>query len=332
PGAEGAADRLEPGQLEAREPAERGPAVSLCLLPRELVRGTAGGSRRSPRHRRVRERVRQRRGAAAGLRAPVASGEVRPGRAAAPEELRRPRGMILLPAVDIRDGKAVRLRQGRFDEETVYADDPLEAARSFVEAGANFLHLVDLDGAREGEPVNLHHVERIASQLEVAVELGGGLRSIASIRRALAAGASRVVMGTAALTDPDLLEEALQAFTSRILVGIDVRGGLVSVAGWTQATQMRGDEAIRRLQTQGATRFVYTNVDRDGMLDGPDLDEVRRVSETVRGRFLYSGGIGSIDDLQALRSARLVNLAGVISGKALYEGRFGVREGQEALA
>src|SRR6185503_16802340 len=188
--------------------------------------------------------------------------------------------MILLPAVDIRDGKAVRLRQGRFEDETVYAEDPLEAARSFVEAGANFLHVVDLDGAREGEPVNLRHVERIASELDVAVELGGGLRSIASIRRALGAGAMRVVLGTAALTDPDLLDEALSAFTSRILVGIDVRGGLVS----------------------------------------------------VRGRFLYSGGIGSIDDLRALRSARLVNLAGVISGKALYEGRFGVREGQEALA
>jgi phosphoribosylformimino-5-aminoimidazole carboxamide ribotide isomerase len=239
--------------------------------------------------------------------------------------------MILLPAVDIRDGKAVRLRQGRFDEETVYADDPLEAASSFARAGANFLHVVDLDGAREGEPVNLHHVERIATTLDVAVELGGGLRSIASIRRALAAGVTRVVLGTAALTDPDLLDEALSAFTSRILVGVDVRGGLVSVSGWTQETQMRGDEAIRRLQGQGATRFAYTNVDRDGMLEGPDLDEVRRISEAVRGRFLYSGGIGSVEDLEALRSLRLVNLAGVIAGKALYEGRFTVREGQEAL-
>ena len=240
--------------------------------------------------------------------------------------------MILLPAVDIRDGKAVRLRQGRFEDETLYADDPFQAARSFVEAGANFLHVVDLDGAREGEPVNLRHVERIATELDVAVELGGGLRSIASIRRALGAGVLRVVMGTAALTDPDLLDEALKAFTSRILVGVDIRGGLVSVSGWTQETQMRGDEAIRRLQSQGATRFVYTNVDRDGMLEGPDLDEVARISETVRGRFLYSGGIGSADDLRALRALRLVNLAGVISGKALYEGRFSVREGKEALA
>jgi phosphoribosylformimino-5-aminoimidazole carboxamide ribotide isomerase len=240
--------------------------------------------------------------------------------------------MILLPAVDIRDGKAVRLRQGHFDEETVYADDPLEAARSFVEAGARFLHVVDLDGAREGEPVNLEHVRRITTELEVPVEVGGGLRSIASIRRALGAGASRVVLGTAAFTDPDLLDEALSAFTSRILVGVDVRGGMVSVAGWTRETQVRGEDAIRRMQQRGATRFVYTNVDRDGMLEGPDLDEVKRVSEAVRGRFLYSGGVASIEDLRALRSLRLLNLGGVISGKALYEGRFAVRDGQEALA
>jgi phosphoribosylformimino-5-aminoimidazole carboxamide ribotide isomerase len=239
--------------------------------------------------------------------------------------------MILLPAVDIRDGRAVRLRQGDFAEETVYADDPLEAARSFVEAGARFLHVVDLDGAREGEPVNLDHVKRIAAEVDVPVELGGGLRSIASIRRALGAGAARVVLGTAAFTDPELLHEALSAFTSRVLVGVDVRGGHVSVAGWTRETQARGEDAIRRLQQQGATRFVYTNVDRDGMLEGPDLEEVKRVSEAVRGRFLYSGGIGSIGDLEALRALRLVNLAGVISGKALYEGRFTVRDGQAAL-
>jgi phosphoribosylformimino-5-aminoimidazole carboxamide ribotide isomerase len=239
--------------------------------------------------------------------------------------------MILLPAVDIRDGRAVRLRQGDFAEETVYADDPFEAAHSFVEAGARFLHVVDLDGAREGEPVNLHHVERIAGELDVPVELGGGLRSIASIRRALAAGAARVVLGTAAFNDPDLLDEALSAFTSRILVGVDVRGGQVSVAGWTRETQTRGEDAIRRLQQQGVTRFVYTNVDRDGMLQGPDLNEVKRISGAVRGRFLYSGGIGSLKDLAALRELRLLNLAGVISGKALYEGRFTVRDGQAVL-
>src|SRR5918998_1162679 len=196
--------------------------------------------------------------------------------------------MILLPAVDIRDGRAVRLRQGDFADETVYADDPFDAARSFVEAGARFLHVVDLDGAREGEPVNLHHVERIAGELDVPVELGGGLRSIASIRRALAAGGGRVVLGTAAFTDPELLDEALSAFTSRILVGVDVRGGQVSVAGWTRETQARGEDAIRRLPQQGGPPLLFTSGDRDGRLEGADLDEVRRISEAIRGRFLIS--------------------------------------------
>src|SRR5919198_5648542 len=141
--------------------------------------------------------------------------------------------MILLPAVDIRDGKAVRLRQGRFDEETVYSDDPLEAARSFVEAGARFLHVVDLDGARAGEPVGLDHLQRIAGELRVPVQYGGGLRSLASIRRALAAGAERVVVGTAAYTDPEFLEETLETWDPRVLVAVDARGGHVSVAGWT---------------------------------------------------------------------------------------------------
>lgn len=239
--------------------------------------------------------------------------------------------MILLPAVDIRDGRAVRLRQGDFAEETVYADDPLEAARSFVEAGARFLHVVDLDGARQGKPANLHHLERIAGDLGVPVQYGGGLRSLVSVRRALAAGAERVVLGTAAYTDADFLEEALRAWDPRVLVAIDVRGGHVSVAGWTKETQMLPGDVIRRMQRSGATRFVYTNVDRDGMLEGPDLEEVRRVSDTIRGRFIYSGGIGSLEDLRALRSLRLLNLAGVISGKALYEGRFGVAEARQAL-
>jgi phosphoribosylformimino-5-aminoimidazole carboxamide ribotide isomerase len=239
--------------------------------------------------------------------------------------------MILLPAVDIRDGKAVRLRQGHFDQETIYADDPLDAARSFVEAGARFLHVVDLDGAREGEPANLHHLERIAADAGVPVQYGGGLRSLASVRKALSAGAQRVVVGTAAYTDAEFLEEALSTWDPRVLVAVDVRGGKVSVSGWTRETQMLPEDLIRRLQAQGATRFVYTNADRDGMLDGVDLDEVARIAGAVRGRFIWSGGIGSLEDLRALRAARLVNLAGVISGKALYEHRFTVAEGQAEL-
>jgi phosphoribosylformimino-5-aminoimidazole carboxamide ribotide isomerase len=239
--------------------------------------------------------------------------------------------MILLPAVDISEGRAVRLRQGRFADETVYADDPLDAARSFVDAGASFLHVVDLDGARTGEPVNIHHLERIKADLDVSVQYGGGLRSMASVGAALAAGADRVVLGTAALRDPDFLEQALWTWDPRVLVAVDVRGGRVAVAGWTQFTDARPEEAVRRLGRMGVSRLIYTNVDRDGMLDGPDLDEVRRMAHAVRGRFLYSGGIGSLEHLRALRDLRLETLAGVIAGRALYEGRFGVREAQEAV-
>jgi phosphoribosylformimino-5-aminoimidazole carboxamide ribotide isomerase len=239
--------------------------------------------------------------------------------------------VILLPAIDIRDGKAVRLEQGDFAKETVYDADPLDAARKWVEAGATQLHVVDLDGAREGEPRNLHHLERIADELDVPVQYGGGLRSLVSVREALAAGAARVVLGTAAYSDLDFLDAVLEAWGVRIVVAIDVRGGYVSVSGWTKTTQMLAADVIRRMQARGVKQFVYTNADRDGMLNGADLDEVKAVSEAIRGRFLYSGGIASLDDLRALKELRLVNLAGVISGKALYEGRFTIEEAQELL-
>jgi phosphoribosylformimino-5-aminoimidazole carboxamide ribotide isomerase len=238
--------------------------------------------------------------------------------------------VILLPAVDIRDGRAVRLQQGDFDRETVYADDPLEAARSF--AGARHLHVVDLDGARDGRPANLHHLERIAEELDVEIQYGGGLRDLAAVGAALAAGAARVVIGTAAYADPVFLEEAIASWDGDVMVAVDVRGGKVSVSGWARETGVAADEVIPWLERHGATRFVYTNVDRDGMLEGPDLDEVRRISDWVgEGRFLYSGGIGAVEHLRALRELDLQNLDGVISGKALYEKRFGVGEALEAL-
>jgi phosphoribosylformimino-5-aminoimidazole carboxamide ribotide isomerase len=239
--------------------------------------------------------------------------------------------MILLPAVDIRGGRAVRLRQGRFDDETVYSDEPLEAARSFVEAGARWLHVVDLDGAREGSPANLEHLERIAGELEVPVQFGGGLRSIGSIRSALDAGAARVLLGTAAITDPDLLSAALEEWGERVAVAVDVRGGRVSVSGWTEELELTAEALIERLQERGAERFVYTNADRDGMLEGLDLEEVSGIAAVVRGGFTISGGVGSLADLEALRDARLPTLEGVISGKALYEGRFTVEEALRAL-
>jgi phosphoribosylformimino-5-aminoimidazole carboxamide ribotide isomerase len=240
--------------------------------------------------------------------------------------------MILLPAIDIRGGRAVRLQRGDFDKETVYVDDPLEAARSFVEAGATFLHVVDLDGAREGKPVNLEHLRRITTELGVAVQYGGGLRDLGAVRSALQAGAERVVVGTAAYTNVEFVDELVATWDKRVVVAVDVRGGHVSVAGWTKATQALPEDIITRLQRRGVNQFMYTNVDRDGTLEGPDLEEVKRISDTVRGRFLYSGGIAALEDLTALRSLRLVNLAGVVSGKALYEHKFSVEDGLAALA
>jgi phosphoribosylformimino-5-aminoimidazole carboxamide ribotide isomerase len=239
--------------------------------------------------------------------------------------------MIFLPAIDIRDGHAVRLEQGRFDKETVYNDDPLEAARSFVEAGARSLHVVDLDGAREGSPQNLEHLKRITDELHIPVQYGGGLRSIVSVREALAAGATRVVLGTAAYNDMEFLDEAVSTWGVRIVVAIDVRDGHVSVSGWTEKTQMLPDTVIQRIQGRGVKQFIYTNADRDGMLNGPDLDEVKHIASVIRGRWIYSGGISSIDDLRALRDLRLLNLAGIISGKALYEGRFTIADAHDVL-
>jgi phosphoribosylformimino-5-aminoimidazole carboxamide ribotide isomerase len=239
--------------------------------------------------------------------------------------------VILLPAVDIRDGKAVRLVQGDFARETVYNDDPLAAAKTWVEQGARSLHVVDLDGALEGAPANLEHLRRIAAAVDVPVQYGGGLRDVRSVRAALSAGADRVVIGTAAYTDVHFLDELIATWASRVIVAVDVRGGRVSVAGWTQETQGRAPDVIERLQHRGVRRFAYTNVDRDGTLEGPDIEDIQRIGAIIRGRFIYSGGIGTLDHLRALAQMRLVNLAGVIAGKSLYEGRFTIAEAHEAL-
>jgi phosphoribosylformimino-5-aminoimidazole carboxamide ribotide isomerase len=239
--------------------------------------------------------------------------------------------MILLPAVDILDGKAVRLTRGEFDQKTVYDADPLDAARRWVEGGARSLHVVDLDGARSGAPVNLEHVRRIAAEVDVPVQLGGGLRTIAAVHRALDAGAARVLLGTAAFQDIDFLDAAVAELDDRVVVSIDARGGRVAGAGWTEQTDIPLEAVIEQLGARGVRRFVYSSIDRDGMLEGPDLDGARRVAEVVRGSYTYSGGVSSLDDLRALVGLRQVNLSGVIIGKALYEHRFTVAEAQAVL-
>ena len=237
--------------------------------------------------------------------------------------------MILYPAIDILDSTAVRLVRGDFDQSTRYAADPLDAARSWQQAGAERLHVVDLDGARAGSPVNLEQVRRIVTETELPVQLGGGLRSLAALDAAAAAGAGRLVLGTAAFTD--VLEPALAAFGDRLVVSVDVRGGRVSTAGWTETGELRTTDAIAELGNRGVRRFVYTDVDRDGMLGGLDLEEIGRVAEAVDGELLYSGGIGELADLEALAGLGHPRLAGVIVGKALYERRFTVAEAREAL-
>jgi phosphoribosylformimino-5-aminoimidazole carboxamide ribotide isomerase len=239
--------------------------------------------------------------------------------------------MILLPAIDILEGKAVRLARGEFDARTVYDEDPLEAARRWVAAGARTLHVVDLDGARTGEPANLEHIERIVAAVEVPVQVGGGLRSTEALEATVGAGAARVVLGTAAYTDVDFLDAALERYGDRVVVSVDVRGGHLASAGWTEQTEIPADAVIERLGARGVRRFVYSSIERDGMLEGPDLDAVRKIAGVVRGTFVYSGGVSSLEDLKALAQLRQVNLAGVIVGKALYEQRFGVGEGQQIL-
>jgi phosphoribosylformimino-5-aminoimidazole carboxamide ribotide isomerase len=239
--------------------------------------------------------------------------------------------LILYPAIDISEGKAVRLVKGDFNQVTVYEDSPLEAARAWVDAGARFLHVVDLDGARTGSPKSLGHLEQIAHELHVPVQYGGGLRSLPAVRDALRAGAERVILGTAAFNDIDFLDDVLGAFRDRTIVSVDTRGGHVSTSGWQETTQMPAEAVIERLQNRGVRSFVYTDVDRDGMLGGIDFEAVKRIAKVVRGRFIYSGGIGTLDDLRGLRDLRQVNLGGVIAGKALYEGRFTIAEGQHAL-
>jgi phosphoribosylformimino-5-aminoimidazole carboxamide ribotide isomerase len=239
--------------------------------------------------------------------------------------------MILLPAIDILGGKAVRLARGEFDSATVYDADPLQAATRWVTAGARALHVVDLDGAREGSPANIEQVRRIAAGVDVPLQVGGGLRTLEAVRQAVGAGAGRVVLGTAAYRDVDLLDQAIAEFGDRVVVSVDARGGKLAMSAWTEQTDIPIESVIERMGARGVRRFVFSSIERDGMLQGPDLDAARRVAGAVRGSFLYSGGVASLDDVRALAGLRQVNLEGVIVGKALYEGRLDVGEAQRLL-
>jgi phosphoribosylformimino-5-aminoimidazole carboxamide ribotide isomerase len=245
----------------------------------------------------------------------------------------------LYPAIDILGGNAVRLVKGDFDAKKVYDQDPLAAARTFAEAGARYLHVVDLDGAKTGTPVNLEHLRSIAGELGLPVQYGGGLRSDDAIAAAFDAGATRVILGTAIFTEPELPFRAIQTYGGdRIFVSIDARDGYVATHGWVEATEVPAREAIERWHGDGngVKHFVFTNIDHDGMLDGPNLDEAVMAARAAHeGSVILSGGIGELSHLHALARLReeqhLDVLDGVIVGKALYEGRFTVAQAQAAL-
>lgn len=245
--------------------------------------------------------------------------------------------MRLYPAIDILEGSAVRLVKGDFDARTVYDPDPLSAALGWVRAGAEYLHVVDLDGAKAGRPVNLEHLRRIALESEVPVQYGGGLRTAAAVSKALDAGAARVIIGTAAITDPDMLDQALAEHNpERIAVSVDVRNGRVATHGWLKTSETQARDAFAALRERGVQNFVFTNIDHDGMLDGANREEVIwAAQEAGEGSLIFSGGIGTAADLQKLAALKeqehLHRLSGVIVGKALYEGRFTIAEAKAAL-
>jgi phosphoribosylformimino-5-aminoimidazole carboxamide ribotide isomerase len=239
--------------------------------------------------------------------------------------------LILYPAIDIRGGHAVRLERGEYGRETVYDADPADAARRWVEQGASFLHVVDLDGARSGEPENLEHVRRIATEVSAPIQLGGGLRDAETVAEALAAGIERVVLGTATLARPELVEGLAVEHGERIVAGVDARSGRVAIEGWERETAATPGDLIAELAGRGLGRFVYTPVEVDGLMEGPDLDSLREAAEATDGELIYSGGVGSLDDLRALDELGLDNLGGVIVGRALYEQRFTVAEAQAIL-
>lgn len=239
--------------------------------------------------------------------------------------------MILYPAIDIRGGQAVRLLQGDYERETTYDADPVDAARRWADEGAEFLHVVDLDGARAGEPQNLDAVRRIATAVDCPIQVGGGLRDPDSVAAVLEAGAARVVIGTAALRDPEFLAAAVSAHGEQVVVSVDTRGGKVSLSGWTETSDVDAPDAVADLSERGVQRFLCTAIEVDGTMEGPAVDQLNQIAAATSAQVIASGGVGELSDLEALARETAPNVEGAIVGRALYERRFTVAEGIASL-
>ena len=229
--------------------------------------------------------------------------------------------MILFPAIDLKNGEAVRLEQGDMARATVFHRDPAEQARTFAAQGFEYLHIVDLDGAFAGKPMNAAAVERILAAVRIPVQLGGGIRDHATIEGWLGKGVTRVIIGTAAVRDPALVEAAAKRFPGRVAVGLDARDGKVAVQGWAESSELAVLDIARRFEDAGVAAIVYTDIARDGMLKGLNIDATIALADAVSIPVIASGGLASLDDIRALLHPRAKKLAGAIAGRALYDGR-----------
>ncbi|MGG1664444.1 1-(5-phosphoribosyl)-5-[(5-phosphoribosylamino)methylideneamino]imidazole-4-carboxamide isomerase [Brevibacillus sp. NRS-1366] len=233
---------------------------------------------------------------------------------------------IIYPAIDIRGGKCVRLFQGDYGQETVYADSPLAMAKRWVEQGASWVHLVDLDGAKEGKPANAQLIKDIARQVPVPVQVGGGIRTEEQIADYLEAGVARVIVGTAAIEDEPFTKRILQTYGDKIAIGLDCRNGLVATRGWLTTTDVQATELAKRLVSYGAETFIYTDIARDGTLTGPNVEEISALALATGKSVIASGGVSNLDDLLALAAHMTEGVSGAIVGKALYTDAFTLAE------
>lgn len=241
--------------------------------------------------------------------------------------------MIIYPAIDLKDGKVVRLLQGRMEDATVYADDPAAVAAEFKAKGSDYLHVVDLNGAFAGKPVNDAAIKSIVQQAALQIQVGGGIRTLERIEELLAIGVARVILGTAAVRDPELVKEAVKRYGEQIVVGIDAAQGMVAVQGWAEKTDIKAEELGRAMKEAGVARIIFTDIARDGMLGGPNIASTVRMAEETGLRIIASGGISTLQDLLNLKAeaAKGISIEGAIVGKALYSGAFTFQDALRAM-